>query len=498
MNLFSHLEATHLLTKALDLCAIAPEFSTTSIKWHRQLGECYYNIGQPQKALEHLGRALRLLNEPDPTHQDNLVNSFPLLSHLEANFPSRVDKKQRNKTLGRKKTSGVQERQEFVRTLLCLAQVYGFFCRKSLLLYCTLRALNRAEQLMSAPSEFIRSLSHSVFSAGVVGRSDCAEKYIQIGECLFPDFWGRRAWQYTGMYYSSVAKWAPAKDHLERSLKEAQIVQDTRSSEECLIFLSFNNFMQGNLGESWDQVDSVIKSSHQRGDLQMHVLAYLAQAHLLYSQGKLSTFFEIMDSFDFAFAPGVGYKMDIVSHCLYHSLMCIKSYKQENYSKSFAEAMLVCELFDSKETEPTFYFAFLGLYYSLLIMVLLLHKFDWSGKMKYTYLNLTQKKYIALLTKHMKHFEEISCIFKSSVPASKIISGLFYQTQSKHPFQLQEGLEFCQTQGMKYFEAIIHFWIGFSSIKDSHQTVQAKLQHRERAMEMFVQMDVFDTMLVGW
>ncbi len=34
-----------------------------------------------------------------------------------------------------------------------------------------------------------------------------------------------------------------------------------------------------------------------------------------------------MNSFDFAFAPGVGYKMDMVSHCLYSGLMSLKYFK---------------------------------------------------------------------------------------------------------------------------------------------------------------------------
>lgn len=81
MSMFAHLEAVHLLLKALPLCPILREPGlATPIKWHRQLGECYYNIGQMDKAIDHLMTALKLLNEPPPSHQDNI--NFPSLSQF--------------------------------------------------------------------------------------------------------------------------------------------------------------------------------------------------------------------------------------------------------------------------------------------------------------------------------------------------------------------------------------------------------------------------------
>eukprot|EP01126_Amoeba_proteus_P049630 TRINITY_DN5816_c0_g1_i1.p1 TRINITY_DN5816_c0_g1~~TRINITY_DN5816_c0_g1_i1.p1 ORF type:complete len:174 (-),score=36.10 TRINITY_DN5816_c0_g1_i1:331-780(-) len=144
------------------------------IKWHRQLGECYCNIGQSGKASTHLECALKGLNEPIPTHQDHVQNLFPVLtsSSLGIDDGSLLPHK-RIRTLMRRKGDLILEKQEIVRTLLCLAQVYCFQCRRSLAIYCTIRALNTAQQMgTTATSEFIRSLSGNILSAGMAGKPE--------------------------------------------------------------------------------------------------------------------------------------------------------------------------------------------------------------------------------------------------------------------------------------------------------------------------------------
>lgn len=37
-----------------------------AIKWHRQLGECYYNLGELSNALDHLETALEKMKQPLP------------------------------------------------------------------------------------------------------------------------------------------------------------------------------------------------------------------------------------------------------------------------------------------------------------------------------------------------------------------------------------------------------------------------------------------------
>eukprot|EP01126_Amoeba_proteus_P049631 TRINITY_DN5816_c0_g1_i2.p1 TRINITY_DN5816_c0_g1~~TRINITY_DN5816_c0_g1_i2.p1 ORF type:complete len:193 (-),score=39.58 TRINITY_DN5816_c0_g1_i2:499-1005(-) len=165
------------------------------IKWHRQLGECYCNIGQSGKASTHLECALKGLNEPIPTHQDHVQNLFPVLtsSSLGIDDGSLLPHK-RIRTLMRRKGDLILEKQEIVRTLLCLAQVYCFQCRRSLAIYCTIRALNTAQQMgTTATSEFIRSLSGNILSAGMAGKPEISRNYLKIVQEVFPETWGRRS-----------------------------------------------------------------------------------------------------------------------------------------------------------------------------------------------------------------------------------------------------------------------------------------------------------------
>lgn len=83
-------------------------------------------------------------------------------------------------------------------------------------------------------------------------------------------------------------------------------------------------------------------------------------------------------------------------------------------------------------------------------------------------------------------------------PASQIISGLLVQAQGKSAQQhLQQGLKEAKETKMLYFEALTHQWIGLSSgIRDNQHMVLAKLEHRDRAMDLFVKLEVFETMLI--
>eukprot|EP01128_Nolandella_sp_AFSM9_P002078 TRINITY_DN12469_c0_g1_i1.p1 TRINITY_DN12469_c0_g1~~TRINITY_DN12469_c0_g1_i1.p1 ORF type:complete len:814 (-),score=175.38 TRINITY_DN12469_c0_g1_i1:254-2695(-) len=515
MREYQHRDASFFLHKAIKLHErihkLTPEkldhmSMQNLLRWHRQLGESYYNIGDMGRARRHLLIALEMLREssPDSVPTDAKLMSFPSLSQYTLNDdgtlkgPPTKDRKRWMKNTYKnslKVAHNIGQAQEVVRVMLALGQVFYFMCRKDDLSFVTLKALGLAEHMGPTSSELRKSLANSILTAGLRNSLDVSRAYSKLGQSLFKERWGRRSWQAEGQCYAGFARWSHSTPWLEQAKKEAEAVGDSRTLEECSLYLAFNFLLTGALAESAVEAKCAHSSAVLRGDIQVQVLALICEANAYYYLGNLESFLALMPVLDSLSSSSINFEMDPLSRMLYEGLNALYRYLQRDYSGALSSASRSLHIF--KTSQPTVYFAFTGPLHAFIVAQLLYSKRD-EFKAELQSSSAAIKKLPSTLSKDVRVFEEFKNNFPLGGPAYFITKGLLDRMvyKKKNRF-FEDGLELALATSMKYYEACLHHWVGISlDMRDSPQEVQAKLKHKDSAMDIFISLDVNESVLL--
>eukprot|EP01125_Pyxidicula_operculata_P022380 TRINITY_DN910_c1_g1_i1.p1 TRINITY_DN910_c1_g1~~TRINITY_DN910_c1_g1_i1.p1 ORF type:complete len:2117 (+),score=467.99 TRINITY_DN910_c1_g1_i1:912-6353(+) len=522
LNDFQHKDAIRHLVKAIDLYNIlyssneVKEESNTSVgvtlqynpvKWHRQLAECYYNLGNMDKAIIHLDTALDILKEPNPNiacvEMDVVFPTLLQYSLLDDSVNSLSHGKDKSKSKAwlkspagkRKKDLTIGDMQEIIRIMLCYGQVHYYLCNTQQLTYCTLLALNMAEQIGGVSSELRRALWSGILASSIQKSTHFGLTYNKLGKVLFKDDWKRRSKLYLGLLRSGKCEWKKADSLYEKSAKYAEQLGDRRTCDECFLYLIYNKIFQGKFNDALENSVLLLRSARSRGDIQMQVLSLVAQANIFCCIGETSQFKIVIDEIEAYCAEGVEYKMETLTKIHYHSLLAIKLAKENRIQEAHYQANLVEKLVRNHH-QPTVYFSVIGIYHALMIYVLILLKTeDWvSGQHKTIKQVPNIKKFVHQTSKMIKILEDFGHTFAVAVPCYYIVKGIFEESigGKRGSSYLKQGIESSRELGMKYFEAVTHHWIGMSStsIRDTADIITDRIKHKDIAAEWFAHLGV--------
>lgn len=514
---YQHRDAAFFLLRAIHLHELrqraptstpddAAAFAQSNLaRWHRQLGESYYNIGDLDKAQRHLLIALELLHEPEPygVPREERLPPFPPLTQYRLNADGSLGLGEKDRRRWQAQTQKAAQRvqqqpgdaQEAVRVLLVLGQVYYFHGARDLLSYVTLRALALAEHMGPTSAELRRSLTSCIITAHVRAQHDVARQYAELGAALFKEQWARRSWLAMGQGLAGTGHWERANALLEQARSEAESVGDARTEEECLLFLAMNRLVQGDLKGARAAAQGAHRSARLRGDLQLQALALAADATGAYYLGHARSFDEVMVQLDSFHAAGIRFELEAASRLLYHGLCALRWLRRGDSTRAVEEALQARALFEA-QAQPALYFSFLGYYHALLVLVLVQRGRPEDAQAGKTPQSL--KKFGAKLAKDLKLFDDFAAAFPVANACIGIVRGLYEQTLLKRKTRvLDEALESAHNLDLLYYKALIHQWIGLSmDIRDTQRDVQTKLQHRDTAMEIFIQLDVNESQLL--
>jgi len=506
MRAFMHRKATKLLLKAIQLqesCSASSQIKESVIaianleKWHRQLGETFYNLGETEKAIFHLTKALDTTVQSLP-EQESV--QFPLLEYLEQsnwNETSKSGLQNAGKSTRKLKKSQSSSNSEVVRIFLCFAQVFYYRSMANVLTNFTLSALSVAEGLGFGSAELLRALASNVLAAGITKHEHFSVHYSKLGQSLFKEQWSRRAWLSEGISKSGFADWKGANLLLEQAFRHSETTGDMRTFTECALHLSFNCFFTGVFKNSENHALIAFDAACTRGDLQIQIMSLLAMANLAYSCGKLEVFYTRMNDIEPYLGQGINYQMTETDKILYYGLLAVYHLKKRDEPKAYQYAILVDDVFEAKDVQPTVWWTVLGLYYSVLVKASLYKSTaGWKEGTHKTIPALKQKKLLQNLTTTGKRAQDFATKFNSTTSVVLITSALIDHCQGKKTQAFLDAIEKGTQYSMKYFVAVAHHWITvLISISDNAQT-QARVNHVNRAMNLFLEMDIFETMLI--
>jgi len=114
-------------------------------------------------------------------------------------------------------------------------------------------------------------------------------------------------------------------------------------------------------------------------------------------------------------------------------------------------------------------------------------------------LKVSLKKFTQNLQKATNDLEEYSKSFPIALPYLDICRALNDQQSNKKKISkfYEEGLAYAEAHGMKYITGIIKHLIGISlNVRDDPTTTAEKMQHKESALQIFIQLNVGDTQLL--
>ena len=247
----------------------------------RQLGECYYALGQQPISRTHFLRALTLLDAPSALPGVGLWVSITrqvaiqVLHRLRAGRVVVRDETRRGRL------------RDATRIYQQLAQMYVLSSEKFPALNAALCALNLAEQVGPSP-ELARAYATISAAGGLVPLHGLAHAYGQRAtqtaeQANDPT---ATAWvlEVVAYYYSGIGDWDTAESLLQRAIQLNEQLGNWRQWDEANGMMRSLMSLRGRFGEAERNYASFLlptSRSAQRGDQQMQLMPWLNQQHCL-------------------------------------------------------------------------------------------------------------------------------------------------------------------------------------------------------------------------
>jgi len=224
----------------------------------------------------------------------------------------------------------------------------------------------------------------------------------------------------------------------------------------------------------------------------MQIMGLLSMANLTYSSGRFEIFQAKMRDVDAYLGVGINYQMTETDKILFHGLKAILALKENDEQNALLQTALCDEVFGAgKDVQPTVWFSVLGVYFSHLVKCLLYKKYSRSNEKPLP--NLKLKKLSQSIGLSLKTIQDFSVKFRSAAVIYCLALGLSDQVHGKKTSAFEDAID--QGAGMKYFVAMAHHWLTVF-ITITEDTQKFKVNHVTAALDLFVELDVFETMLL--
>jgi len=288
---YANQEALRFLTEALGLDAATRQGAGSRngagrrrARWERQLGEAYYQLGNPVEARVHLTQALLLFGHRVPSARFKVLIS--LIGQVGRQVLHRMSPAI---FIG-------HARQDKRATLLESARAYETLALVSFIAAETLASingnlhgLNLAEAAGPSP-ELANSYAMVGLLAGLIAQPRVAERYFQFAlhtaERVDDRSCMGRVWFTKGYYLLGKGEWAAAREALARAYERFEQLGDRRWCETTVLTLANLNYNQGQFARCGELYTQAYESAHRRGDVQAQAWAMVAKALVPLSLGQ--------------------------------------------------------------------------------------------------------------------------------------------------------------------------------------------------------------------
>ena len=255
-------------------------------RWHRQLGEAYYGLGQLQDSQAQLQQAIALLDCPI-SKNERVIGCKLVMQGLKQIWHRLQPRRQLAK-------SPIQQAHilELTRSRICLGEVCYYTGSKILGTFATIAGMNLAETVPPS-SELARIYANMCYATGVYQLHVLARRYghlaeqtIQQLEISLPCI----AWTYlvTGAYKSGVGQWQASRQTLQRSIDACRQLQDWHMLAQGVAGVALVDHCQGRFQDAialWQETQAL---GEEHGDIQSHAWGLMGQAEAWICLGNWS------------------------------------------------------------------------------------------------------------------------------------------------------------------------------------------------------------------
>ena len=260
-------------------------------RWHRGIGESFFNLGDIQSANRHLETAGRLLGRPVPGHLAGLgwaITKDLTRQGAHLLLPSAFVTTARRAA----RSANAKERAlvEAARVYLRLTESYYVVQDKERVLHASVGALNFCETL-GVCTELAQAYANLSLVVASIPLDGLAERYLrralEVVEALDDDWTRGYVLARVAITWIGHAAWPEATDALLRSVEIGQTLGDWRGLGTAQVILSSCYYFHGKLQLAADTAEEVLPLTKGREDNQQRAWASILQAEALYRLGRL-------------------------------------------------------------------------------------------------------------------------------------------------------------------------------------------------------------------
>jgi class 3 adenylate cyclase/tetratricopeptide (TPR) repeat protein len=249
-------------------------------RWHRQLGEAYYQLGHMDRSRRCLVEATRILGQPMPSQRALKIWALPRAALRQ--FWHRMDWP----SLGRSQGSEAQVR-EAIRAYNLLGEIAFLANELSTSVFSTIHGLNLAETL--APSPMLAELYGSMMiTAAAVPPTALGLHYRELAHRALgadaPPVTHAYIHELTAIHAVGLGQWERVFEELAAAREIFQRFGNVRRLEECLVMEVYALVYQGRFSAAVEPVAEIERSAQRREDAQSR-----GWARLLCAQAALPT-----------------------------------------------------------------------------------------------------------------------------------------------------------------------------------------------------------------
>eukprot|EP01119_Soliformovum_irregulare_P018426 TRINITY_DN5644_c0_g1_i1.p1 TRINITY_DN5644_c0_g1~~TRINITY_DN5644_c0_g1_i1.p1 ORF type:complete len:1103 (+),score=322.47 TRINITY_DN5644_c0_g1_i1:3-3311(+) len=407
------------------------------ISMERKVGQAYLNTGQLENSLFHFRKSLNFMAISIPEFGGKIPAKIK-----QKHFPLNLDAKVRLDS-----TDFAHRRREAIIALIGISKISFQSNQKKISFYCaalarrlaqdsldsTLISEANAESMLSAPT-LASALEYSYKARQSSQKEDCQRNVNFL----------------TGIVCSSHGNWSRAIEEFSAAKSRSKFLGDLRCLQQSTILEAVVYTMQGDIEQSYKEIQFVLNNAQERGDVQTGVLALNCQAQNHY---MLSDFENSMGCLDLVQAG-----LDSINHTdpageiNSAGLRCLlMSHDVNNYVSAWEHAGKLLKLLE--EGEPTVYHTFFG--YSALVETYLRFLRQDQCLASIGKVNIRAQAESALV--QLERFAKSFPIAEARLETWRGVLEHLNGRKGKAEKCWSKGLEISRSFKMKYEEALIYF-----------------------------------------
>ena len=460
---FANAEALDFFSDALKLATESglPIETIRRARWHRQIGQAYWGLGNMAALQEHGEEALRL-------HEQPLPNSSQLGLALLQQVGTQLGHRMRTPGKGR---LNPEVTLELVRTYKLLGQAFFFMNQANPTVYTTLQQLNLSEQ-MPPTVELAEAYANMSVVAALVPMHSLARTYIkngvEVAQTLNDVNTIGLISSVISLYYLGIGEWQTARQYIERSTTIADQIGDRRLWESVSGVLALANCFEGKFANAIEVFSQVYHSSRRSGNTQTYLWGMLGQAENLLPAGRFDEAQVFLD--EAATVPMQKFGRD--SEIRFNALNTLVNIRQGNHAQAFQFADATLKLIS--QAAPTS--SWLMQHYAAAAETFLTL---WESGAQVATSQESLQQVAQQACQMVARFARVFPIGKSRAALCKGWLEYLQGKPEKARQSWERALSAGSGMGMPYEEALLHFEIG----RHSQQT-----EHLRRALAIFEQL----------